>query len=214
MRAIFFICFFVVTLPSLCQTTLQIAEYNKLFKERNFQSALQRIDFFLVQNPLSFDLHREKAKLLAALGDSSGFISELNWMRETNDPDSIPAILDAVRHPLITENQRNLAYEYFISQNDTFILNSLSSEKPIQVISIPNTSTSPASPPYPSPISSQSSKSSNSEKTGDGFISYLILAVLGFGLFEGSRCPNCRSRNIYDLKKPRKKVCKDCGCLW
>lgn len=131
-KIILCLCFALLSITIINgQTTEEINVYNNAINGKNYEKALQLVEGFLKKNPSNFDLYRERIKLLAATGNDSEFLEALGVLRNSNHPDSLNAIFDAIKHPMVTKKQRDLAYDFFRVRKDDFVTNGWPVEKPL-----------------------------------------------------------------------------------
>lgn len=107
------------------QTSVQIEAYNKLFYEKKYAEAKDSLLQIFSEDEDNIDFRREKAKLNAFLGETSEFLKEISWLRDSNHNDSVAAIMTIVNHPEIRKEQRDLVFSLFKTRQDTFMLSAL-----------------------------------------------------------------------------------------
>ncbi|MEW6709543.1 MAG: DnaJ domain-containing protein [Candidatus Riflebacteria bacterium] len=121
------ICFTFLACYSIVfsQTSAQIEVYNRLFYEKKYAEAKESLLQIFSENKDNIDFHREKAKLNAFLGETSEFLKEIGWLRDTNHHDSVATIMVVVNHPEIRKEQRDLVFSFFKARQDIFMLSAL-----------------------------------------------------------------------------------------
>lgn len=102
-----------------------VAKYNYHFERKEYDKALEVCEFLLTTDSQNLDIleiHRERAKMLAATNQQQNFIQEMLFIRNFNSPKNVEAFFSVLSHSLVPKALRDDLRRIFFDRSDTAIL--------------------------------------------------------------------------------------------
>lgn len=106
----------------LCYSEDLISKYNYHFERKEYEQALSICETMLAAASQNLDLHREKAKMLAATNQREKFIQEMVLIRNFNNPKNGEVFFSILSHNFVTKGFRDDLRRLFFNNQDTEIL--------------------------------------------------------------------------------------------